>query len=141
MYTRSYGEGEKEMIRIPEKYDGTVFMDSEEKNKESNESQEIAASKIHNEKLYGIPCEPEKKEVCDTRHDNHRFDLKSLGSFDFLKKIPFFNSFSEKGFGNFLPIKFGSEEILIMAVLAFLIFTKSADIESILMIFLLLIIK
>ena len=125
MYTRNYYS--QDNISIPENYDGTALIDSgiEEPEKEHEEVL------LHSE----LNTETEKASVIkDEKNDG--------GFWGFLKKLPIkipsFDSIG--GFRGFFS-DFGTEEILILGIAAFLLFSGSHDIECLIMILLLLFIK
>jgi hypothetical protein len=136
MYTRSYYQ-ENEKITVPENYDGNAFRDdyaSENKTQKPPEPQ-------HTEELRA-PWDIKAKENANPEAEPTVAKIqenKSISTSIF-KKIPFIDRLG--GF-NFFDgaFKFGTEEILIIGVALFLIFSKSADIECAIMLLLLLFIK
>lgn len=132
MYSRSYyPEGEE--IKIPENYDGNAFREKEikEEEKPSVESRENA------EEILRAPWDvPEKTEEVMGRANTEKrgfggiFDKLPINSLTGV--LPFF-----KG-GKF---SLGHEEILILAIAAFLLFSHGGDKECAIMLLLLLWIK
>jgi len=115
MYSRSFNDSG---IMIPESYRGTAFSDSEQ----------------------NLPTkEEEKKSVCN---DFPKDSAEQASASPMQRLTPVFSkisSFFSKGGLNFSG--FGTEEILLIAAAAFLIFSNDHDIECGLMLLLLLFIS
>ena len=115
MYTRSYFS-EDEAVRLPEKYDGTVF-------KENAEALSEPECKI-SEETVGTAVGEKSEESVFSR---------------LFERLPF-GSLFKKGKGAF-PIKldkcriesFGTEELLIIAIALYLFFSKDGDKECAIM--------
>ncbi len=115
MYTRSFGTPDEETLSIPEKYSGMAF-------------------------------DANKCEIHSEIEESH---ATADGSFE--KKDKLFGTFSrflpaglfDKGFALFKKdgFKLGTEEILILIVAAFLLFSKEGDKECALMLIMLLFIS
>ncbi len=115
MYTREY-ESEGAKILIPESYGGVAFNENESSpSREEAEGEAVAAS-VHTE----------KEEPCDS---------KSASAL--MSRLPFGNHIG-KLLGDF---KLGTEEIIIIAAAAFLLFSKERDIECALILIALLFIS
>ena len=123
MYTRSYDE--KLGIVIPESYGGTLLRedDAHVGNNDQMEESDVLSNKnpwenerVHNENL-----------------------AESEPAFSLLGALPFRNFFGDifKN-GKFSLQKIGTEEILIIATAAFLLFSKNGDKECAIMLLLLL---
>ncbi len=116
MYTRNFGNGEDEGIMIPEKYSGIAFGESREGGIEEEKLQ----------KSESVMCEKDAVKKESLLHGFGKYFPK--GIFD---SLPFFK-------GGF---KLGTEEILIIAVAAFLFFSKDGDKECALILLMLLFIS
>lgn len=140
MYSRSYFNTSSE-ISVPDNYDGTAFSDD-------NLQEEIKTPKIESAKNE-IKFSPKSdNEECNSsyqgaeynecsarerRSENSRFGLDFKGIFGSL--------FSGEGFSSFLPNKFGVEEILIIGIALFLLFSPEKDIECAFLLLALIFIK
>ena len=123
MYTRSYDE--KLGIVIPESYGGTLLKDDDTRQKDTDYTDESSIQANAN------PWENE-------RVHNENLD-ESEPTFSLLSALPFRNFFGDifKN-GKFSLQKIGTEEILIIATAAFLLFSKNGDKECAIMLLLLL---
>lgn len=123
MYTRSYDE--KLGIVIPESYGGTLLREDETHQKDNDYTDESATQANSN------PWENERVHTENAE--------KSEQTFSLLSALPFRNFFSDifKN-GKFSLQKIGTEEILIIATAAFLLFSKNGDKECAIMLLLLL---
>ena len=126
MYTRSYFQDDVE-ISVPKNYDGNAFI---EKEKQKDDSQEASCAAPHFEKE-GC-CERKKEEKRDTGAGF----IPSI-----LEKLPFSNLFDRFNFSKEVGFELGKEEILIIAISLFLIFSGGGDVECAIMLLLLLLIK
>lgn len=123
MYTRSYDE--KLGIVIPESYGGTLLREDDTPGMTNDNTDEGATQSSHN------PWENERV------HNEEA--MKSEPAFSLLNALPFRNFFGDI-FKNekFSLQKIGTEEILIIATAAFLLFSKNGDKECAIMLLLLL---
>ena len=112
MYTRSYGE----RASLPENYDGTAFSQPEPAEYERNEAHAIPAS-----------C-----GECNVGHGR--------GGSSGLSRLPFFGDLFGGGIGGLFS-SIGTEELLIIGIALFLIFSGDGDTECALMLLLLLFIR
>ena len=116
MYSRSYYADEANRVALPENYDGTAFVMSQN---------ETVAEQMH--------TEVKEEKIVEASG-------QSCGSE--AVRIPFLSSlFGTGGLGISTPINLGLEEILILATAAFLFFSKDGDKESALILLLLIFIK
>lgn len=130
MYTRPYDE--RSGIVIPESYGGTALFDKEPPSA-SSENDTVAASGAAQEGQRN----PWESERVHTEKGEEREKSEPVGSF--LSKLPFGNLFGGiLGNGRFGLQKIGTEEILIIATAAFLLFSKDGDKECAIMLILLL---
>ena len=128
MYTRPYDE--RIGIVIPESYSGTALRDGEAKVDEPDalETSTGASSEQRN---------PWEKDSIHSKDSEENRDSEPAGSF--LSRLPFGNLFGGiLGNGKFGLQKIGTEEILIIATAAFLLFSKDGDKECAIMLILLL---
>ena len=123
MYTRTYGDREDE-IKIPENYAGCAFDEPEVIHTDSQEAKEIT---------YDEPSEP----VMARSEKNGGLEKSFLSRF-FGGGL---HSFEPKAILSGLFSDFGTEEILLIGVAVFLLFSKSGDVETLIMLLLLLFIK
>ncbi len=140
MYTRTY-QPEEEKITVPENYDGNAFRE------------EPAAPEIPREEISVFLQKEEPTSVSFTQDNtppSKKDDVKEVltkpkgdggiltGLFKNFRHTSIFNSlpFLKNGFADI-----GTEEILIVAVAIFLLFSKSGDRECAIMLFLLLFVK
>ena len=123
MYTRTYGDREGE-IKIPENYVGCAFDEPEVIRTEKEETEKIT---------YDEPCEPAMAHS----------EKKGEPYGGFLSRIfgGGLHSFEPKAMLSGLFSDFGTEEILLIGVAVFLLFSKSGDMETLIMLLLLLFIK
>ena len=123
MYTRSYDE--KLGIVIPESYGGTLLREDDTRPEDNDHTDESSIQTNQN------PWENERV---------HNENLaESEPTFSLLGALPFRNFFGDifKN-GKFSLQKIGTEEILIIATAAFLLFSKNGDKECAIMLLLLL---
>lgn len=118
-YSRTYQKSDDDVIKIPEGYDGNAFR------QESEPKKEATGAEVNDN-----PAEPAGAFG----------NVESTGLFSLFDKIPIGKIFS--GFGGSFPKmrmpEIHGEEILIIALAAFLFFSKSGDKESAFMLLLLL---
>ena len=140
MYSRNYFTGGAD-ITLPENYDGTAFSDV------SSGDEEVKAPKIEavkNEVKFSPKSDTNTRECtepdevceeCGTKEKSERglFGMKFGGSLSSL--------FSGARPFSFLPNEFGVEEILIIGIALFLLFSPEHDIECALLILALIFIK
>lgn len=142
MYTRTY-QAEEEKITVPENYDGNAFR--EDRQCDPFPPQDIS-----------MPQTAEKDLKCGNSQDDTQKATETIAECpgDFEKKAggdglfaSIFKSGHKASFLDNLPFikngKFdiGTEEILIVAVALFLLFSKSGDKECAIMLLLLLFVK
>ena len=119
MYSRSYS-AENENILIPDGYAGTAL-----------------PLGVHSE-----PVESETEEAAPVSIGTDTEKTESVGSFSGLfSKLPFGELSRLLPFEHIGIKKFGTEEILILAVAAFLLFSRDGDTECAIMLILLLFIS
>lgn len=125
MYSRSYYPESQDRINIPENYDGTALLERQDQIIDSGE--EVSFT--------------ETKEASATPGQAYRETsiLDGIGKLPFLSGI-FGNGGLFPGINLKMP-KIGTEEILILATAAFLIFSKSGDRECGILLLLLLLIN
>lgn len=128
MYTREYSS-DAPRIAVPENYSGNALAESGAK-AEIQEGEEALSKKA----AWESEDAPKDTEVMGRAKDGGFFG-------GILKNLPFSNIFD--GFDIFKgsKIKLGGEEIIIIGVALFLIFTSGADTELGIMLMLLLFIK
>ena len=139
MYSRSYFQGDSE-ISVPDNYDGTVFF-------ENTAQQEAKTPKIEPIKVEKkvspksdeceCECDPEPHDCRENPHECT--DRGGIFGFDF--KGAFGSLFSGTRLGAFIPKDFGIEEILIIGIALFLLFSPERDIECALLLLALIFIK
>ena len=129
MYTRTYNDGIAEII-IPEKYGGTSLGQ-----KPINDD---ADTKANDEKILKNPWESEE-DVHTLKAENDEESVETSVT----DKSPLFSGIFSKIFKNdtFGLQKIGTEELLIIATAAFLLFSKEGDKECAIMLILLLFLK
>ncbi len=140
MYTRSYQKGEADEIRIPENYNGTAFMDdddavkfktpepSQPSPKQPEDDQPVFAQNKNPWEDTSAPTEEKKEEESvDVMGVLKKFPVPNL----IQKYIPSLNIFDS----------FGTEELIILAVALFVLFSGTKDKECAIILFLLLFIK
>lgn len=131
MYTRSYYTDD-EKIRVPENYDGLAI--EKEPTREEAEERVNDAPEPSNIK-FKAPWEDIEKEDKTTEEAVSRA-VHQGGIFD---KIPtLFDGIFKKGL---FDIKIGTEELLIIGIAAFLLFSKNGDRECSVLLLLLLFVK
>ncbi len=121
MYTRTYQSDEKPTV-IPENYDGNAFI--EEPAAEIQRSCEVSQE-----------TESEAAEVMKCVDKSDSF-IQGI-----LKKLPLQGTLSGLGIRSLSQFKIGTEEILIIGIALFLLFSKGGDIELAIMLLLLLFVK
>lgn len=133
MYSRSYYTDTD--ISVPENYDGTAF---------TSDLPEQAPAKIDSVKSElkfspndNIPKSEDESEECLSHGNTER----SRGLFGFDFSGLFGGLFSGGGVSHLLPKEFGFEEILIIGIALFLLFSPSKDIECSLLLLTLIFIK
>ena len=139
MYSRSYFQGDSE-ISVPDNYDGTAFFE----NAVQSEAKAPKIEPIKVEKKFSpkdAECECEcvgENNACndDSTERNARGGIFGL---DF--KGTFGSLFSGTRLGSFIPKDFGIEEILIIGIALFLLFSPEHDIECALLLLALIFIK
>ena len=122
MYSRSYYPEPQERLPIPENYDGTAFQERE-----------------NDDEPYAEKAEESTQTFAGGRDQGTGGILSSFARLPILSGL-FVNGCTEGG-GSFLPPKIGTEEILIIATAAFLLFSKSGDKECAVILLLLLFIN
>lgn len=130
MYTQQYDK-EKAKLNVPHNYSGNALLEEYEKKEDEKRAGEFSSD---------IDCEKDKVDEADEKEVMAKPKDKAFLSSVF-RNLPFSNLFGS--FELFKGGKFnlGSEEIIIIAVSAFLIFTKGADTELGVMLLLLLFIS
>ena len=123
LYTRTFQKSEAEKMNIPQNYDGIAFSEPE--------FPPPLLGEVSNET-------PPSAETTDrasvpTVSDKGKTDGSFLGGL--FKNIPFLSS---SRFGGKFPDKLGTEDLLIIGVALFLLFTKNGDRECAIMLLLLL---
>ena len=116
MYSRSYS-GDNENMLIPDGYAGTAL-----------------PLGVHSE-----PIEDETEKTEPVSIDKESEKTENVGIFSgLLSKLPFGDLSRLLPFGHVGIKRFGTEEILILAVAAFLLFSRDGDTECAIMLILLL---
>ena len=132
MYSREYED--KSEIKLPDGYDGTAFCEREERCDTIFQKPEIKEAEI---KFSGFAAEPESEDVFLKNEHKERFKMPKLD----------FSSFSSTFFGkafsfkSLIPEKIDIEDVLIIGIAVFLLFSKSRDIECSVMLLLLFFIR
>ena len=145
MYTRNFFP-DAEGISIPLNYDGNAF--TEEPKDTPPPSTIVRAAPLETKisrggDLPSFDIESEDEEVPTFKEErSFNEDTQSVRT-GLFPKLPFGKLFDSKlpSFLGFDSIKLGSEEILIIAVAAFLFFTKGADKECAIILLLLLLVN
>ncbi len=118
MYSRSYYADRDDVPKPPENYNGTVFLESSEQ--ASAEPEKSESKEVHSEKI-----------------SSGRGGLFSM----FPKSIELPSFLGRLGIGSLSLPKIGTEELLIIAVAAYLFFSKDGDKECAFMLILLLLVN
>ena len=133
MYSRGYYPEQKEKISIPEGYDGTMLFgkDNAPPDDEGKSIGELAASHSKMEIKMSPPLlhnltEPEDLPVF--KEESHRRSLSFLSIFDSLP-LGRLKSLIKRDEGENIPFAFDFEDLLILGIALFLIFSKSGDRE------------
>ena len=136
MYTRSYYP-EEEKISIPENYVGNAFIE------ESAPMQREDTKKTSNENAFTMPYnEPTGNFEAASNKAKEKRDGAAHGYISaLLQKLPISNLFGKTDFFKNPRLDFGTEEILIIGIALFLLFSKGGDMECAIMLLLLLLIK
>jgi len=142
MYTRTY-QAEDEKITVPEKYDGNAFR--EDRQCDTFQPQDISISQSTEKDSKFDNSQDDAQKTTETSAEfpeNYEKKAEGDGLFasifrgghkaSFLDNLPFIKN------GKF---DIGTEEILIVAVALFLLFSKSGDKECAIMLLLLLFVK
>ena len=136
MYTRSYYP-EQEKLTVPENYDGYAF--SEEKTEsEVNEQKDNQETPAPLRAPWDTPSEHTEEKAQEVSASPKSYESTFGG---LMGKLPFWKNFGgldlfKKGLSDF-----GTEELLIIGIALFLLFSKSGDKECSLMLLFLLFIK
>ncbi len=134
MYTRNYFQDD-ENISIPENYDGNAF----------REDVKEPPIQSHNGDRLIPPFTPHSRteEECAAFEDAERKKRDGDSGFvsTFLQKLQPSSLFEKFNFFNGGHFDFGGEEIMIIGIALFLLFSEGKDIECALMLLLLLLIK
>ena len=129
MYTQQY-KREDSAINVPENYSGNALLEDKPKAPKTDNGEAFKQK---------VPWENEDKNDCS---NEAMAKPKEHGAFSGLfKSLPLGNLFPSFNFFGKGDFKITSEEILIIGVALFLIFTSGADTELGLMLILLLFIK
>lgn len=136
MYTRSYYP-DNEKISIPENYDGNAFREDI-----SSISKEDAGEPMK-ENAFTMPYNEstEKAEPTSSEPKGRKGDTGQGYISAFLQKLPISNLFGKTDFFKNAHLDFGTEELLIIGIALFLLFSKGGDTECAIMLLLLLLIK
>ena len=133
MYSRSYYPDSE--ISIPENYDGTAFSEAQPE----AEQRAPKIEPIRNEMKFS-PKEPEEKqdmnEECFAAQKT-----KERGLFGIDFSGIFGGLFRGGGLSSLIPKDFGTEELLIIGIALFLLFSPDRDIECALLILALIFVK
>ena len=139
MYSRSYFQGDTE-ISVPDNYDGTAFFESAVQ----SEAKAPKIEPIKSEKKIS-PKDDEPTHDCiieENACDEESCECNGRGGiFGFDFKRSFGSLFSGTRLGSFIPKDFGVEEILIIGIALFLLFSSEHDIECSLLLLSLIFIK
>lgn len=138
MYARSYFQGDAD-ISVPENYDGTVFlnevMQAEAKPPRIEPIKSETKFSPKDESTARDPGTNPECEECSAKPQARGgifgVDLKGI----------FSSVFSTSRLGSFLPKDFGFEEILIIGIALFLLFSPERDIECALLLLALVFIR
>ena len=136
MYSRSYN-GEEARVAIPENYDGTAFSKIENEVHTRPIIPTVSEPKFSRGDAFPPLEDKEKKDVpCGECTEEERKKPS------FLQRIPFVKSKDGKIEGvRLFDFKMGCEELLIIGVALFLLFSKEGDVECAIMLLLLLFIS
>lgn len=140
MYSRSYFTGGSE-ISLPENYDGTAFSEDSIQDeiripKIESAKNEIKFSPKTEEKECDTSFQPPEYDECMTKEKGTRGGIFGIDFKGILGSV-----FSGDGFSSILPKDFGIEEIIIIGIALFLLFSPERDIECSLMLLALIFIK
>ena len=143
MYTRNYFS-DAEALTIPKNYDGTALRESEDIERAPLEVGRDAIGDAKISPIADIPVFIPSEEFTPEKEEK-----REVSDSDGATRASLFSNFPLKGllsggFSNMLGLdkfKLGSEEILIIAVAAFLFFTKGADKECAIILLLLLLVN
>ena len=137
MYTRAYN-GEEKKLSIPENYDGTAFLKSENELHTRPIIPNVSEPKYSSREAF-CKVEENTEEISVFSSDSHGECSNEPGK----KKFTLGNIFEgfTKDKGLFSSFKIGSEELLIIGVAMLLFFSKSGDRECALLLLLLLFIN
>ena len=140
MYSQSYFPNGRD-ISLPDNYDGTAFSENTPQSearvqKIESVKNEIKFSPQSDEGEYTCECENEKYEECLSKSESERGGFLGI---DF--KGIFGSLFSGSKLSSFIPKDFGIEEILIIGIALFLLFSPERDIECALLLLALFFIK
>ena len=132
MYARGYED--KPEIKLPDGYDGTAFCEQDERCDTVFKKPEIKEAEV---KFSGFSGETAGDDVF---LKNERKEKPKLPKLDFSS---FSSAFLGKGFSfkSLIPEKIDIEDILIIGLALFLLFSKSRDIECSVMLLLLFFIR
>ena len=136
MYTRNYYSGE-EKLSVPENYDGYAF--SEEKNElQATKEEEYKEGAAHLKAPWDIPKSEseEKAEEVSAKPKEHEGLFGALA-----ERLPFGKILGNMNFFKNGISDFGTEELLIIGIALFLLFSKNGDKECSLILLFLLFIK
>ena len=138
MYSRSYFQGDAD-ISVPDNYDGTAFLSEVIQ----SDAKAPRIEPIKSEIKFSPKDEACESECAETREcDECPMDKGSGGGFLGIDlKRTFGSIFSGTRLASFLPKDFGFEEILIIGIALFLLFSPERDIECALLILALVFIK
>ena len=134
MYTRSYFP-EEERINVPDNYDGSAFGGEGMDTGLTNVQPSVAEPKVSPRDV------PTFAEEAVASEEVHEEKAESAGIFGSLFSKLLFGSILPSGLGNlfkFDKLKIGSEEILLIGIALFLLFSKDGDKECAIMLILLL---
>ncbi len=140
MYTRSYAPDESAPIKVPENYDGNAFTEPPEPVRIQPNEPNPAADAVHTSSTAyetGIPKDIPEESVPASGSGGILDGI--LGS-PILKRFIPSGLFGGRGLRS-LPDRIGTEEILIIGVALFLIFSRGGDTECAIMLLLLLFIN
>ena len=138
MYSRSYFQGDAD-ISVPENYDGTAFLNEAIQTEAKAPRIEPLKSEIKfspKDEKSSCECdEPRDSTECHVERDEREGIFKTdLRGF-------FGSAFSGTRLVSILPKEFGFEEILIIGLALFLLFSPERDIECALLLLVLVFIK
>ena len=138
MYSRSYFQGDAD-ISVPDHYDGTAFLNEAiQAEARAPRIEPIKSEMKFSPKDESASCEcdqarelDECREDCNERTGPFKTDLRGL----------FGSMLSGTRLATFLPKDFGVEDILIIAIALFLLFSPERDIECALLLLALVFIR